>query len=71
MPWSLQLIIAVCTITLYIVFKELCSSSDHLARLLYYSLGVGMFSALFLIFWTFQYSIHHTILYWRIVELFK
>lgn len=71
MPWSIQLIIAVCIITLYIAFKELCPNSNHLARLLYYSLGVGMFSTLFLVFWLLQYNEHNTIIYWRIIELFK
>ena len=56
---------------IYIVIsRDLRTNPKSLDRQLVYSLGVGMFSAFLLIFWIFQYSIHHTIIYWRIVELF-
>lgn len=72
MCWHIQLEAAILMVIFYIViFIAAHATSNHLVRLLYYSLGVGMFSTLFLIFWTIQYSIHHTILYWRITELFK
>lgn len=59
-------------VVLYIaIFKELRSNSNVLDRRLIYSLGLGMFSSLLFIFWIHQYSTHHTILYWRIVELFR
>lgn len=57
---------------LYItVSRELRINSNFLDRQLFYSLGIGIFISLLIIFWILQYSIHHTILYWRIVELFK
>lgn len=72
MIWSIQLIIAVCIITFYIVIIiELYTNPSSLDRKLFYSLGVGMFTTLLIIFWILQYGIHHTIIYWRIVELFK
>lgn len=72
MCWHIQLIAAILMVIFYIaIFIAAHATSNHLVRQLYYSLGVGMFSILFLIFWMFQYSIHHTILYWRITELFK
>lgn len=72
MPWLTQLITAVFMVIFYIaVFIAAHATSNLLVKGLYYSLGAGMFGMLFLIFWMFQYSIHHTILYWRIVELFK
>lgn len=72
MPWFIQLIIAVFMTVLYIsISKELSSNSNVLSRRLIYSLGLGMFSSLLIIFWIYQYSTHHTIIYWRILELFK
>ena len=32
---------------------------------------IGIFSLFLLIFWMCQYSTYHTIIYWRIIELFK
>lgn len=54
-----------------VIFKELRTNPNFLDRQLFYSLGVGMFTTLLIIFWILQYGIHHTIIYWRIVELFK
>lgn len=72
MLWFIQLMIAVFITILYInISKELRSNSNVLCRRLIYSLGFGMFSSLLFIFWIYQYSTHHTIIYWRIVELFK
>lgn len=72
MPWFFQLIIAVFMVISYIaIFKELRTNPNFLDRRLFYSLGVGMFTTLLIIFWILQYGIHHTIIYWRIVELFK
>ena len=56
---------------IYIVIsRDLRTNPKSLDRQLVYSLGVGMFSLFLLIFWLFQYSIYHTIIYWRIVKLF-
>ena len=72
MLWFIQLMIAVFITVLYIsISKELRSNSNVLDRRLIYSLGLGMFSSLLFIFWIYQYSTHHTIIYWRIIELFK
>ena len=72
MLWFIQLMIAVFIIVLYInISKELRSNSNVLGKRLVYSLGLGMFSSLLFIFWIYQYSTHHTIIYWRIIELFK
>lgn len=72
MPWFIQLIMVIFMIVLYIaISKELRSNSNVLDRRLIHSLGLGMFSSLLFIFWIHQYSTHHTIIYWRIVELFK
>lgn len=72
MLWFIQLMIAVFMTVLYIsISKELSSNPNVLGRRLIYSLGFGMFSSLLFIFWIYQYSTHHTIIYWRIVELFK
>lgn len=72
MPWFFQLIMAVFMVIFYIViFKELRTNPNFLDRQLFYSLGVGMSISLLIIFWILQYSIHHTIIYWRIIELFK
>ena len=54
-----------------VISRELRVNSNFLDRQLFYCFGVGMFISLLIIFWVLQYSIHHTILYWRIVELFK
>ena len=59
-------------VMLYItIFKELHTNSNFFDRQLYYSLGVGISITLLIIFWILQYSIHDTIIYWRIIELFK
>ena len=72
MLWFTQLMIAVFITVLYInISKELRSNSNVLGKRLVYSLGLGMFSSLLFIFWIYQYSTHHTIIYWRIIELFK
>ena len=72
MTWIIQLMMAVVMTVLYIsISKELRNSSDILDKRLIHSLGLGMFSSLLFIFWIHQYSTHHTIIYWRIVELFK
>ena len=72
MPWFIQLIIAVNMIILYIgISKGLRTNSNFLYRRLICSFGIGLFSALLLIFWIHQYSVHHTIIYWRIIESFK
>ena len=72
MTWIIQLMIAVFMTVLYInISKELRSNSNVLGKRLVYSLGLGMFSSLLFIFWIYQYSTHHTIIYWRIIELFK
>ena len=72
MLWFIQLMIAVFITVLYInISKELRSNSNVLGKRLVYSLGLGMFSSLLFIFWIYQYSTHHTIIYWRIIELFK
>ena len=72
MTWVIQLMIAVFMTVLYIsISKELRTNSNVLDRQLIHSLGLGIFSSLLFIFWTYQYSTHHTIIYWRIVELFK
>lgn len=72
MTWIIQLMIAVFMTVLYIsISKELRNNSNILDRRLIYSLGLGMFSSLLFIFWIHQYDVHHTILYWRIVEFFK
>lgn len=72
MPWFIQLIIAIVMITLYIsISKVLCTNFNFLDKRLFCSLGIGMFSLFLLIFWMCQYNTHHTIIYWRIVELFK
>lgn len=68
MFWFIQLMIAVFMTVLYIsISKELSSNSNVLGRRLVYSLGFGMFSSLLFIFWIYQYSTHHTIIYWRII----
>ena len=72
MTWIIQLMIAVFMTVLYIsISKELRNNSNVLDRRLIHSLGLGMFSLLLFIFWIYQYSTYHTIIYWRIVELFK
>lgn len=72
MPWFIQLIMAIFMIILYIVISMgLYTSSNYLDKRLFYSVGIGMYSVLLLSFWILQYSIHHTIIYWRIIELFK
>ena len=72
MPWFFQLIMAIFMVMLYItIFKELRTNPNFFNRRLYYSLGVGMSITLLIIFWILQYSIHNTIIYWRIIELFK
>lgn len=72
MTWIIQLMIAVFMIILYIsISKELRTNSNVLDRRLIHSLGLGIFSSLLFIFWIYQYSTHYTIIYWRIVELFK
>lgn len=72
MCWHIQLEVAILMAIFYIaIFIVAHTTSNRLGRRLCYSLGVGIFSMLFLIFWIFQYSIHHTIFYWRITELFK
>lgn len=72
MPWFIQLIMAIFMIILYIViFMGVYTSSSYLDKRLFYSFGIGMYSTLLLLFWILQYSIHNTIIYWRIVELSK
>ena len=72
MLWFIQLMIAVFITVLYInISKELRSNSNVLGKRLVYSLGLGMFSLLLFIFWIYQYSTYHIIIYWRIIELFK
>ena len=72
MSWYTQLIIAMSMVIFYItIFRELRNNSNFLYRRLLNSFGIGMFSLLLMIFWTYQYSIHNTIIYWRIIELFK
>lgn len=72
MPWFIQLIMAIFMIILYIViFMVVYTSSSYLDKRLFYSFGIGMYSTLLLLFWILQYSIHNTIIYWRIVELSK
>lgn len=72
MLWSIQLMIAVFMTVLYIsISKELRNNSNVLYRRLIYSLGLGMFSSLLFIFWVHQYNTYNTIIYWRIIELFK
>ncbi len=72
MIWIIQLMIAIFMTVLYIsISKELRTNSNVLDRQLIHSLGLGIFSLLLFIFWIYQYSTHHTIIYWRIVELFK
>lgn len=72
MPWYIQIILAVFMVVLYIAtFMGILTSPNSSDKRIFYSLGVGIFSALLLIFWIFQYSTYHTIIYWRIVELFK
>lgn len=72
MPWHIQITVALFMIVLYIaIYRELQVNPNFLDRQLFYSLGIGLFSAFLLIFWILQYSVHHTIIYWRIVELFK
>lgn len=57
---------------LYIaIYKGSQVSPNFLDKQLLYSLGIGLFVTFFIIFWILQYSIHHTIIYWRIIELFK
>ena len=72
MTWIIQLMIAVFMTVLYIsISKELRTNSNILDRRLIHSLGLGIFSLLLFIFWIHQYSTHNTIIYYRIVELFK
>lgn len=71
MSWYIQIVLALFMVILYItVYMGILTSSNFSDRRVFYSLGVGMFSTLLLIFWIFQYSTHHTVIYWRIVELF-
>lgn len=63
MPWFIQLIMA--------IFMGMYISSSYLDKRILYSFGIGTYSTLLLLFWILQYSIHHTIIYWRIIELFK
>lgn len=71
MPWFIQLIMAIFMIILYIaIFMGLYTSSNYSDKRLFYSFGIGTYSTLLLLFWVLH-SIHHTILYWRVVELFK
>ena len=72
MLWFIQLMIAVFMTVLYIsISKVLGTNSSFLDKQLFCSLGIGIFSLFLLIFWMCQYSTHHTIIYWRIIELFK
>lgn len=72
MSWYIQLIVAIFMVMFYsFVSRELRNNSNFLYRRLLNSFGIGMFSLLLMIFWTYQYSIHNTIIYWRIIELFK
>lgn len=72
MSLHIQIALALLMIILYVaIFRGLQISSSSLDRQLFYSFGIGIFSALLLIFWIFQYSTYNTIIYWRIIELFK
>lgn len=72
MPWYIQIILTLFMVVLYIAISMgILTSSKFSDRRLFYSLGIGMFSSFLLIFWIFQYSTYNTIIYWRIVELFK
>ena len=72
MPWHVQITVALFMVVLYIaIYRGSQVSRNFLDRQLFFSLGIGLFIAFFLIFWILQYSIHHTIIYWRIIELFK
>lgn len=63
MPWFIQLIMA--------IFMGMYTSSSYSDKQILYSFGIVTYSTLLLLFWILQYSIHHTIIYWRIIELFK
>lgn len=72
MSWFVQFTIAIIMIVFYIVISiELHVNPNLLDRQLLHSLGIGMFTTLFLIFWVLQYKEHNTLIYWRIIELFK
>ena len=72
MPWNIQLMVAIFMVMFYsFVLRELRNNSNFLYKLLLNSFGIGIFSLLLIIFWSYQYSIHNTIIYWRIIELFK
>ena len=72
MPWFIQLIMAIFMIILYIaIFMGMYTSSSYSDKRILYGFGIGTYSTLLLLFWILQYSIHHTIIYWRIIELFK
>jgi len=72
MPWFIQLIMAIFMIILYIaIFMGMYTSSSYSDKRILYSFGIGTYNTLLLLFWILQYSIHHTIIYWRIIELFK
>lgn len=72
MPWYIQLIVAIFIVMFYsFVLRELRNNSNFLYKRLLNSFGIGIFSLLLIIFWSYQYSIHNTIIYWRIIELFK
>ena len=72
MTWIIQLMIAIFMIVLYIsVSKDVRINSNVLDRQLIHRLGLGMFRSLLFIFWIHQYSTYHTIIYCRIVELFR
>lgn len=72
MLWFIQLIMAIFMIILYIaIFMGMYTSSSYSDKQILYSFGIGTYSTLLLLFWILQYSIHRTIIYWRIIELFK
>ena len=66
-----KILLGIIIIVLYIIFKRLLNETQDRYKVLYISTGLGIFTTIWILLWALNIAKYNTIIYWRIVELFK
>lgn len=67
-----EVLLGIVMIVLYIIFKiKLLNETQIEYKVLYLVGGLVIFTVIWAVLWTLNIAKYNTIIYWRIIELFK
>lgn len=66
-----KVLLGIIIIVLYIIFKRLLNETQGRYKVLYISVGLGVFTTIWILLWALNIAKYNTIIYYPIIELFK